>query len=136
MVDHVDRTKRSLIMASVRSRDTKPELAVRRMLYSLGYRYRLHSSTLPGKPDLVFPSRCKVVFVHGCFWHRHRKCQYATTPKTRVNYWEDKFDANVARDRRTVQSLKKMGWAVATVWQCELKDPQRLVRRLNDFLSE
>jgi DNA mismatch endonuclease (patch repair protein) len=136
VADHVNPAKRSLIMASVRSRDTKPELAVRKMVHALGYRYRLHSKTLPGKPDLVFPSRRKIVLVHGCFWHRHRRCKYTTTPKTRVDYWEDKFSTNIARDKRTLQNLKKMGWAVATVWQCELKNPERLARRLDDFLSD
>ena len=135
MADHVSPEKRSLIMAAVHSRDTKPELAVRKMVHGLGYRYRLHCRTLPGKPDLVFASRRKIILVHGCFWHRHRKCKYATTPKTRADYWEDKFRANIARDRRTVRELKKMGWAVKTVWQCELKHPQRLAVHLDEFLT-
>ena len=136
MADHVDRKKRSLIMAAVHSKDTSPELAVRKIVHGLGYRCRLHVGTLPGRPDLVFPARCKVVFVHGCFWHRHRECRYATSPKTRRKFWEAKFSANVARDRRTARDLKRMGWAVLTVWQCELKKPERLTGRLNDFLSK
>ena len=135
MADHVDPETRSRIMQAVHSKDTKPELAVRRMVHSMGFRYRLHVNNLPGKPDLVFPSRGKIVFVHGCFWHRHRGCRFTTSPKTRAEYWEDKFCANVARDRSTVKTLKKMGWAVMTVWQCQLKNPVRLAGRLNEFLA-
>lgn len=135
MVDHVDRKKRSLIMAAVHSEDTRPEMAVRKIVHGLGYRYRLHVRTLPGRPDLVFPARRKLVFVHGCFWHRHRNCRYASSPKTRRKFWGAKFAANVARDRRIVLELKRMGWAVFTVWQCQLKKPERLMGRLNDFLS-
>jgi len=123
-------------MAAVRSKDTRPELAVRKIVNGLGYRYRLHVGTLPGRPDLVFPARRKVVFVHGCFWHRHRNCRYASSPKTRRKFWEAKFAANVARDRRTARELKRMHWAVLTVWQCELKKPERLTGRLDDFLSK
>ena len=136
MVDHVDRKKRSLIMAAVHSKDTSPELAVRKIVHGLGYRYRLHGGTLPGRPDLVFPARRKVVFVNGCFWHRHYRCRYATSPKTRRKFWEAKFATNVARDRRSARELKRIGWAVLTVWQCELKKPEQLTRRLDDFLSK
>lgn len=134
-MDHVNRAKRSLIMAAVHSKNTKPELLVRKLVFGMGYRYRLHSSKLPGKPDMVFPGKCKVIFVHGCFWHRHRGCRYATSPKTRVEFWERKVTANVARDKRTEKELKKRGWTVLTVWQCQLKDLERLAKRLNDFLS-
>lgn len=122
-------------MAAVHSKNTKPELLVRKLVFGMGYRYRLHSSKLPGKPDMVFPGKCKVIFVHGCFWHRHRGCRYATSPKTRVEFWERKVTANVARDKRTEKELKKRGWTVLTVWQCQLKDLERLAKRLNDFLS-
>jgi DNA mismatch endonuclease (patch repair protein) len=135
-VDHVDQAKRSLIMAAVHSKNTKPELVVRKLVFGMGYRYRLHSAKLPGKPDLVFPGRHKLIFVHGCFWHRHKGCRYATSPKTRVDFWEAKFDANVARDKRTNRELKELGWSVLTVWQCQLKEPEKLARKLNDFLSE
>jgi DNA mismatch endonuclease (patch repair protein) len=134
-VDHVDRKKRSLIMAAVHSEDTGPEMAVRRILHGLGYRYRLHVRALPGRPDMVFPARRKIVFVHGCFWHRHGDCQYATSPKTRKVFWQSKFADNVERDRRAKRELKRMGWTVLTLWQCELKKRERLTRRLNDFLS-
>jgi DNA mismatch endonuclease, patch repair protein len=135
VVDHVDQAKRSLIMAAIHSEDTGPEKGVRRLVYRLGYRYRLHVKTLPGRPDLVFPVRRKIIFVHGCFWHRHRDCRYATSPKTRRKFWETKFAGNVARDHRNRQELKRMDWAVLTVWQCELKKPEKLARRLDEFLS-
>ena len=135
-MDHVNRAKRSLIMAAVHSKNTKPEMIVRKLVFGMGYRYRLHSARLPGRPDMVFPGKCKVIFVHGCFWHRHKGCRYATSPKTRVEFWESKFAANVARDKRTERELKKHGWSVLTVWQCQLRDPERLARRLDDFLSK
>jgi len=127
--------KRSLIMAAVRSKNTNPEMAVRRIVHALGYRYRLNVPTLPGRPDLVFPARRKVIFVHGCFWHRHNRCRYASSPKTNCEFWESKFAANVARDRRVRRELKEMNWAALTVWQCELKKPEKLTERLDDFLS-
>lgn len=123
-------------MASVHSEDTSPEMAVRRIVHALGYRYRLHVPDLPGRPDLVFPARRKVVFVHGCFWHRHNGCRYASAPKTNRKFWESKFSANVARDHRARRELKRLEWTVFTVWQCELKNPDRLTERLNDFLSK
>lgn len=134
-MDRVSSEKRSLIMSAVRSKNTSPELAVRRLVYGLGYRYRLHSKSLPGCPDLVFSGRRKVILVHGCFWHRHPKCRYATTPKSRVDFWMAKFERNVARDRRVCRELKKMGWAVMVVWQCELKDLQQLSQRIEAFFS-
>lgn len=136
MVDHIDRAKRSLNMAAIRSENTGPEMAIRTIIHRLGYRYRLHVRSLPGRPDLVFPSRRKVVFVHGCFWHRHPKCRYATSPKTRKEFWQGKFASNVARDRRATRKLRRMGWAVLTVWACELKKRDKLTERLNDFLSD
>jgi DNA mismatch endonuclease (patch repair protein) len=122
-------------MAAVRSVHTKPELLVRRLIHSLGYRFRLHSANLPGKPDLVFPSRRKVVFVHGCFWHRHVRCRYATLPKTRTEFWEKKFAANVVRDRRVRRDLKAAGWDTLTIWQCELKNLNKLAKRIDEFLK-
>lgn len=122
-------------MAAVHSKDTRPEMAVRRLVYSLGYRYRLHAKDLSGHPDLVFRRRKKVLFVYGCFWHRHRCCQYATTPKSRIAFWNAKFAANVARDRRNVRELKKAGWHILAVWQCQLKNPNALVKRIHEFLK-
>lgn len=135
MTDHVNYTKRSLIMAAVHSKDTKPEIAVRKVVHSLGYRYRLHDRKLPGRPDLVFVSRRKAIFVHGCFWHRHTRCKYANTPKSRTTFWEAKFIAKVKRDRRNRRNLKRAGWTVLTVWQCELKNAKKFTERLNEFFA-
>ena len=136
MTDHVDPSKRSSIMAAVHAKDTAPEMAVRRIVHALGYRYRLHSAQLPGKPDLVFVSRRKIVFVHGCFWHRHSMCKYATIPKTRRDFWMEKFSRNAERDRKVRLELKHLGWKVLTVWQCELKKPEKLTERLIEFLED
>jgi len=108
-------------MSRVRSRDTKPELVVRSTLHSMGYRYVLHSRDLPGHPDLVFPSRKMIVFVHGCFWHGHR-CKYGLAqPKTNVGFWKDKISTNATRDRRHVRVLRRHGWKVKMIWECEIK---------------
>jgi len=122
-------------MARIRSQDTRPEVTVRRLLHSLGYRYRLHRRDLPGSPDICFPSRKKVVFVHGCFWHRHDGCARTTTPKTRTSYWEDKFRKNVVRDRRNLLDLVALGWDAMVVWECETRDLERLAARLARFLD-
>lgn len=122
-------------MARIRSRDTQPEITVRSLLYSLGYRYRLHRRDLPGSPDICFPGRKKVIFVHGCFWHRHDGCARATTPKTRTSFWEEKFRKNVIRDRRNMTSLAELGWEAMVVWECEIKDLERLTPRLVRFLD-
>ena len=118
-------------MGHVRSRDTKPEMTVRQIVHAMGYRYRLHAKDLPGKPDLVFRSRGKIVFIHGCFWHRHEGCRYTTTPRTNEEFWQRKFLGNVDRDRRHVETLRALGWRVAIVWECALKhsieDTARLV---------
>ena len=108
------------MMSGIRGRDTAPEWTVRRYLHAAGLRFRVHVRGLPGTPDLVFSSRKVIIFVHGCFWHRHSGCRFATTPSTRPQFWEAKFHANVARDRRHQESLRQLGWAVITVWECEL----------------
>ena len=135
MTDHLEPSDRSKNMAAIRSKNTQPELAVRRITHSLGYRYRLHVRELPGTPDLVFPRHRKVIFVHGCFWHRHSSCKYASTPKTRVEFWDKKFRANLERDRFVKSALRKLGWKVLIVWQCELKQTETLVKRLSRFLN-
>jgi DNA mismatch endonuclease (patch repair protein) len=135
MTDHVSVSKRSAIMSAVHSKNTKPEVAVRKLVHAMGYRYRLHGKGLIGRPDLVFAGKRKVVFVHGCFWHRHNPCPMASTPKTRPQFWQEKFDSNVARDERTERVLVQEDWRVLTVWQCELKDAEQLARRLNTFLE-
>ena len=133
-MDHVGAVKRSAIMAAVKSSGSKPEMALRRLLHRAGYRYALHRADLPGKPDLVFAPRRKIIFVHGCFWHRHG-CRYTTTPKTRTRFWEEKFAANVARDRRVWRDLRAMGWQCLVVWQCQLKNIDKARRRAEEFLE-
>ena len=126
---------RSALMRKVRRRDTGPEVIVRRLLHREGYRFRLHASDLPGRPDIVFRGRRKVIFVHGCFWHRHEGCRRTTTPKTRRKFWEDKFATNRKRDAVAVSSLKQAGWEVAIVWECETEDGGELKERLVAFLE-
>ena len=121
MADVVDRATRSRMMSAIRGRDTRPELEVRRLLHREGLRFRLHAA-LPGKPDLVFPKYEAVVFVHGCFWHRHPNCRYATTPASNQEFWQGKFNANVARDKRVVARLRREGWRVFTVWACRITE--------------
>lgn len=127
--------ERSANMASVRSRDTGPELIVRRILHHLGYRFRLHRSDLPGTLDICFPTRKKAIFVHGCFWHRHDGCARKTTPMTRSSFWASKFADNVARDRRNMSDLSECGWEAMVVWECETTDMESLVPRLKGFLD-
>ena len=118
-MDIVDPQRRSEIMARIRPRDTQPELAVRRVAHRLGFRFRLHAKDLPGRPDLVLKRHRTVIFVHGCFWHRHAGCANATMPKTRVEFWEAKFNDNVSRDARNLATLRAAGWRVITIWECE-----------------
>ena len=117
MADTVDKATRSRMMAGIRGKDTKPEKAIRSALHSAGFRYRVHVAGLPGKPDIVFPKYKAVIFVHGCFWHRHADCWWSTTPSSNAVFWAEKFAQNVARDNRNIVDLKKMGWRVATVWE-------------------
>ena len=126
MTDIVDQQTRSRMMAGIRGKDTKPELALRRALHARGFRFRLHSKDLYGRPDLVLPKYRAVVFVHGCFWHRHEGCGYATTPATRSEFWQAKFAANVARDAAVRGKLLEDGWRAATVWACALKKPDQI----------
>jgi DNA mismatch endonuclease (patch repair protein) len=125
----MSREKRSALMGRIRGRNTGPEMIVRRLLYALGYRYRLHARELPGKPDIVFRSRQIAVFVHGCFWHRHN-CGLAYVPKTRPEFWHRKFQGNVARDKRTKRALEAAGWRVIIVWECQLSDLPALSKSL------
>lgn len=135
-MDTLTPEQRSERMARVRGRDTKPELLVRRLLHSRGYRYRLHDRRLPGRPDLVFARRRKVVFVHGCFWHRHDGCALARVPKTRLDFWVPKLEANRSRDIRQLAALKELGWDAMIVWECELRDLEALVVKLENFLND
>ena len=133
--DKVSAEIRSQIMASVKSKGTRPEMTVRRSLHRLGYRYRLHQSDLPGSPDLVFPSRKKVVFVNGCFWHSHSDCSRARIPSTNRDYWETKLKNNRKRDARNLALLTANGWSVATVWECQLRDLELIKDQLVAFLE-
>jgi DNA mismatch endonuclease (patch repair protein) len=125
---------RSALMSRIRSKDTKPEMIVRRLVFSMGYRYRLHRPDLPGKPDLVFPGKKKVIFVHGCFWHAH-SCKRGFKPKTNVEFWEKKLDANRTRDAYNVCRLREMGWDALTVWECEIDEIDRLERMIREYLE-
>jgi DNA mismatch endonuclease, patch repair protein len=126
VTDIVDQQTRSRMMAGIRGKNTKPELALRRALHARGFRFRLHSGKVHGRPDLVLPKHRAVVFVHGCFWHRHEGCRYATVPATRPEFWRAKFDANTARDSAVRTRLLEDGWRVATVWDCALRKPEQV----------
>jgi DNA mismatch endonuclease (patch repair protein) len=134
MADTRTPEQRHYIMQSVGTHDTGPELTVRRLLSALGYRYRLNAKKLPGKPDIVFPGRKRIIFVHGCFWHGHG-CRKGQAPKSRLDYWEPKLRANRERDAAQVLALQSQGWAVLTVWQCETADPAALRAKLADFIE-
>lgn len=125
-------------MRAIRDRDTAPELIVRQMAHQMGYRYRLHVKSLPGKPDLVFPSRMKVIFVHGCFWHQHpkKKCTDARLPRSNLKYWLPKLARNVARDAEHIKSLKANCWKILVIWDCETKRIRKLTACLRRFLGE
>ncbi|SRR5579883_3370942 len=135
MSDHLNPERRSLNMAAVKSKNTAPEMQVRKMVHAMGYRYRLHDPRLPGKPDLVFSSLRKVLFVHGCFWHSHNGCKRATIPKTHAAFWKPKLLGNAARDQCNRSQLKTMGWRVLTIWQCELKNTRKLAEKIDAFLA-
>lgn len=130
MADVLTREQRSLNMSRIRGTNTKPERIVRSIVHRMGYRFRIHESGLPGKPDLVLPRYRTVILVHGCFWHRHSRCRFATTPKTRLNFWQEKFRKNQARDRIVGRELAKLGWRVIVIWGCELRSTADLMRRL------
>lgn len=126
MTDRVEEATRSRIMRSVPRAHTKPERALRLRLHAIGFRYRLGGCGLPGRPDLVLPRFNAAIFVHGCFWHRHEGCRYATTPSTRAEFWQAKFKANVARDSAVRAELLAVGWRVATIWECALRKPEQV----------
>jgi len=124
-------------MSRIRSANTKPELAVRKLIFSLGYRYRVHVQTLPGRPDIVFVARKRIIFVHGCFWHQHPNsaCPHARKPKTSTKYWGDKLARNVLRDTEHVEKLSRLGWRVLILWECELADLKILIPKIRRFLD-
>ncbi len=138
LTDSLTPARRSANMAAIRSKDTSPELAVRRLVHALGYRYRLHRRDLPGKPDLVFGPRRKVIFVHGCFWHMHpkAKCLDARAPKSNTGYWGPKLARNVARDAANTSRLRSLGWKVLIIWGCETGNTERMSARIRRFLEQ
>ncbi|QDT63800.1 very short patch repair endonuclease [Calycomorphotria hydatis] len=137
MADVLSREQRHKNMQAIKSSDTRPEIFIRKALHRLGYRYSLKRNHLPGKPDLVFPSRSKVLFVHGCFWHRHSCANGQSKPKTRKKFWEEKFRDNIRRDQRVLRQLRKLGWSVAIVWECQLKTSKfdTTIERVKRFLD-
>jgi len=134
MVDRLDPERRSRLMRQIKGKNTRPEMIVRSLLHRLGYRFRLHRKDLPGTPDIVFPSRRLALFVHGCFWHGHG-CRIGRLPKSRLDYWKPKIEANAERDRRKQEALVEAGWRVAVLWQCELSDTEALVEKLHNLLD-
>lgn len=134
MTDRLDPSSRRRLMQAVRGKDTAPEIAVRSLLHRMGYRFRLHRKDLPGTPDIVLPGRKAAIFVHGCFWHGHG-CRIGRLPKSKLDYWQPKIEANRERDARKAAALETLGWRVLTVWQCEIKDQPALEARLWTFLG-
>lgn len=134
-MDAFSPAKRSEIMRRVRSADTVPEMVLRSILHQLGFRFRLRPGKLPGKPDVVLPKHNTVIFMHGCFWHRHKNCPRAATPATRQKYWIPKFQRTVKRDKSNRAKLRRMGWDVITVWECELEKPEVLARKLSKLVA-
>lgn len=134
-MDTMSPAERSQIMAKVKSKNTKPEMIVRKIAYAMGYRYRLHGKGIPGKPDLVFGWRRKVIFVHGCFWHGH-DCGRCRLPKTRTSYWLEKINKNMQRDSRNQKGITAMGWQYIIIWECQLKEKEKVALAIQIFLDE
>lgn len=134
-MDIMDKETRSRLMGRIRGKDTKPEMVVRHIAHRLGFRFRLHRNDLAGRPDLVFPGRRKVVFVHGCYWHRHPGCRLAYQPKSNEQFWTAKFAANVARDQKALADLRSHGWDSLVIWECETKDSDLVASRLRAHLG-
>ena len=134
-VIHKVSEQRSRNMSAIKSKNTKPEIKVRKVLHSMGYRFRLHSKDLPGSPDIVLPKYKTVIFVHGCFWHRHQNCKYASTPKTRQEFWNKKFNDNILRDKKNLEILSSLGWKIIIIWECETKNIENLREKIIDVFS-
>ncbi|MBX9661506.1 MAG: DNA mismatch endonuclease Vsr [Nitrospiraceae bacterium] len=134
-MDKISKELRSANMRLIRSTDTKPELVLRRLIHGLGYRFRLHRKDLPGRPDIVFPGRCKVIFIHGCFWHQHSECREGRMPGTRLDYWVPKLSKNQIRDAANRTALEEQGWSVLVVWECELVDISAVTNAVRRFLG-
>jgi len=136
MTDVFSKEKRSWIMSRVRGRATKPEILVRSFVHRMGFRFRIHRRDLPGNPDIVLPRHGKVIFVHGCFWHGHKRCQRSKRPTTNKGFWNKKLDENIERDKRFQRKLRLMGWKVLVLWQCEVRKPEKMLRKLERFLHD
>lgn len=130
-MDLISKEHRSWNMSQIHGKNTRPEQAVRSILHRMGFRFTLHREDLPGKPDIVLPRYNSIIMVHGCFWHRHKNCSLAYTPKSREEFWQSKFEANVLRDQKVQCKLEELGWKVITVWECELSNPEDLAQRLD-----
>lgn len=135
MTDILSAKDRSRHMSRIRAKNTKPEWHVRRLVFSLGYRYRLHQTTLPGRPDLVFPGRRKVIFVHGCFWHQHSYCKKSEIPKSNSAFWEKKLKNNFVRDQNNLNQLANLGWQSLVIWECEIRRSEGLGQKISAFLN-
>lgn len=135
MTDRLTKEQRSWNMAQIKGKDTKPEVLVRSILHRAGYRFRKNVKRLPGKPDIVLPKYRTVIFVHGCFWHRHKGCKDATTPKSNKVFWKKKFERNVSNDRKNQRDLQKLGWKIVTIWECQLKRPDKIQCRPDRLLA-
>jgi DNA mismatch endonuclease (patch repair protein) len=134
-MDTISSEHRSWNMSRIKNRDTKPELIVRSLLHHKGYRFRLHRKDLPGKPDIVLPRFNKIILVHGCYWHRHKGCKLAYNPKSRVNFWQNKFNQNIKRDKVVQKELTQMGWQVYVIWECETKVIELLEEKIDQIFS-
>lgn len=136
MTDNLTKEKRSWIMSRIKNKNTKPEIQVRSLLHSMGFRFRLHRRNLPGKPDIILPKYNTAIFVNGCFWHVHENCKDSTIPKTNTSFWEKKLKRNTERDRKIYAQLKGTGWKVVIVWECELKNIENIKLRLSREIHE
>ena len=135
-MDKISAKRRSWNMSRIQAKNSKPEVIVRSLLHKMGYRFRLHVNRLPGKPDIVLPKYRSIVFVNGCFWHRHPGCKYAYMPKSRLDFWDRKFKETISNDRKVRDELKLLGWNVVTIWECELTDKERLTERLASEIGQ
>ncbi len=134
-MDSLTKEKRSWNMSRIKGKNTQPELIVRSYLHKHGYRFRLHRKDLPGKPDIVLPKYRTIILVHGCFWHRHPECKYAYMPKSRIEFWREKFEGNIKRDEIRVKQLQELGWEVIIIWECETRNQSDIERALSEFLG-
>lgn len=135
MTDVFSKEKRSWIMSQVKGVNTKPEVLVRSLIHRMGYRFRIHRRDLPGNPDIVLPRHRKVIFVHGCFWHGHKRCPRSKRPTTNENFWNKKLDDNIKRDKRNYWTIRRLNWKVLVIWECEIRKPKVLQRKLEKFLN-